>query len=138
MGRVIGNQPVIPVDVDVVHNQPSKDWHNEAEVMLFMRPSRWLKIDMFSHRLIRANWVVFSIASLFLWLVTLLTLVVKDVDEDGESFSRPVAEFEVWKSWIAQNFDWFYVGTQTIWIVFIAWLALSKYGTIRLGKDSDR
>lgn len=44
MGRVIGNQPVIPVDVDVVHNQPSKDWHNEAEVMLFMRPSRWLKV----------------------------------------------------------------------------------------------
>jgi choline-glycine betaine transporter len=30
------------------------------------------------------------------------------------------------------------VGTQTVWIVFIAWLALSKYGAIRLGKDTDR
>jgi hypothetical protein len=44
MGRVDGNQPVIPVNVDVVHNQPSKDWHDETQVLQFVRPSRWIAV----------------------------------------------------------------------------------------------
>jgi len=102
MGRVVGNQPVIPVDVDLAHTQESKDWHDEANVLQFVRANRWLSIDVGSHRALRANWVVFAIASVFMWAVTISTLAVRD----AEGNSILIDEFEVWKSWIAQNFDW--------------------------------
>ena len=62
----------------------------------------YAQIDFGGYRAIRCNWVVFGIASLFLWIVTICTLTV--LDEAGNS--KPVAEFDIWKSWIAQNFDW--------------------------------
>ncbi|KAJ1490011.1 hypothetical protein T484DRAFT_1778338 [Baffinella frigidus] len=117
MGRAVGHQPVIPVDVDLAHTQQSNDWHDEETVKKFVRPNRWIAIDLCSYRVLRANWVVFGIASLFMWAVTIVTLAIRD--DKGNSVV--IDEFEVWKSWIAQNFDWFYVGTQTAWIVFIAW-----------------
>mmetsp|Transcript_30151 Transcript_30151/g.71391 ORF Transcript_30151/g.71391 Transcript_30151/m.71391 type:complete len:487 (+) Transcript_30151:79-1539(+) len=135
MGRVVGNQPVIPVNVDKAHAQPFKDWHDEATVLEYVRPNRWMSLDLCSRQAIRCNWVVFSIASFVMWIITILTLTVRDPEDDT---SILIKEFDVWKSWVAQNFDWFYVATQSVWIAFIAWLALSKYGNIRLGKDSDR
>lgn len=134
MAAITSQQPVIPVDVDQVHNQAAKDFSDEVELMQYMRPNRWLAIDFGGYRAIRCNWVVFGIASLFLWIVTICTLTV--LDEAGNS--KPVAEFDIWKSWIAQNFDWFYVGSQTVWVIFIVWLAVSKYGNIKLGKDHEK
>lgn len=68
--------------------------------------------------MIRANWAVFLIASIFLWVVTILVLTVKydtvvDIVVNGTvigekivTHSTLIDEFAVWKSWIAQNFDW--------------------------------
>ena len=78
MGKVVGNQPVIPVDVDLVHTQESKDWHDEANVLQFVRANRWISIDVGAYRAIRANWVVFSVASFFMWAVTICTLAIRD------------------------------------------------------------
>lgn len=44
MGRAVGHQPVIPVDVDLAHTQQSNDWHDEETVKKFVRPNRWIAV----------------------------------------------------------------------------------------------
>jgi len=44
MAAITSQQPVIPVDVDQVHNQAAKDFSDEVELMQYMRPNRWLAV----------------------------------------------------------------------------------------------
>ena len=39
--------------------------------------------------------------------------------------------------WITQTWTWLYIGTQDVWAVFIVVLYFSKYGNMKLGKDTD-
>ncbi|UQY32530.1 BCCT family transporter [Pseudomonas fulva] len=41
------------------------------------------------------------------------------------------------QSWVIVNFGWFFVLTSTIFVVFVLWLAASRYGKIPLGKDGE-
>ena len=41
-------------------------------------------------------------------------------------------------SWVSEKFGWLYVAGVFLFIVFLAIIALSKWGNIRLGKDDDR
>lgn len=40
--------------------------------------------------------------------------------------------------WVSDTFGWLYVVSVFGFIVFLAWLAMSRYGSIRLGDDNDR
>src|SRR5688572_5164375 len=40
--------------------------------------------------------------------------------------------------WIVDNFGWFFVLSTVGILVVVAFLALSRFGTIRLGRDDDR
>ncbi|WP_405118397.1 BCCT family transporter [Pseudomonas leptonychotis] len=42
------------------------------------------------------------------------------------------------KSFIATNLAWYYIGLMSIYLFLAVWLSFSRYGNIRLGKDSDR
>jgi len=42
------------------------------------------------------------------------------------------------QSWISTNFGWFFMLTVAIFIVFLGWAAMSKYGDIPLGQDGDK
>jgi len=46
-------------------------------------------------------------------------------------------EFGKWQSWVTQNFTWLYIGAQNAWIGFLLWVAFSKYGSMKLGKDHE-
>jgi glycine betaine transporter len=39
--------------------------------------------------------------------------------------------------YLTMNFGWFYLITMTLFVVFCIWVALSKYGKIRLGKPDE-
>src|SRR5919108_31370 len=40
--------------------------------------------------------------------------------------------------WIVDNFGWFFVLSTVAFLLFVAFLALTRYGNVRLGKDDDR
>lgn len=42
------------------------------------------------------------------------------------------------QSFIARLLGWFYKSSMTLMLIFCAWLALSRYGKIRLGADDER
>lgn len=46
-------------------------------------------------------------------------------------------EFAVWKTWVASRFNWFYIGSQDVWIVFIIVVYFSKYSSIKLCRKEE-
>lgn len=42
------------------------------------------------------------------------------------------------QAWVTQNFNWLYIITQDVWVVFLLWLCFSKYGNIKLGADDEK
>jgi choline/glycine/proline betaine transport protein len=54
-------------------------------------------------------------------------------------FPEPIgAAFGAGREWIVTNLGWFFILGVTSWLIFLAWIAFSKYGHLRLGKDGDR
>ncbi len=41
-------------------------------------------------------------------------------------------------AFLTNNFDWFYLATMTLFVIFSIWIAFSKYGKIRLGPDGSK
>lgn len=46
--------------------------------------------------------------------------------------------FDGVKFWIVNTLSWYYVFLVSAFLLFAVWLGMSRYGNIRLGKDSDR
>ncbi|MDC0610141.1 BCCT family transporter [Vibrio sp.] len=46
--------------------------------------------------------------------------------------------FNTLNSWIDTNLSWYYVAVVCFTMFFAVWVALSKYGNIRLGKDNEK
>lgn len=42
------------------------------------------------------------------------------------------------KQWITTNFGWYYIAAVAVIFVFSVWVTFSKFGDVRLGKDTDR
>jgi len=42
------------------------------------------------------------------------------------------------KNYIASDLAWYYIGLMSLFLFLAVWLVFSRYGDIRLGKDSDR
>lgn len=40
-------------------------------------------------------------------------------------------------TWVMDNLGWFFVSTASGFVVFVLWLALSRYGNIPLGRDDE-
>ncbi|WP_256838832.1 BCCT family transporter [Ornithinimicrobium faecis] len=41
------------------------------------------------------------------------------------------------RDWIVSSLGWFFILGVTIWVIFLIWVAFSKYGNLKLGKDDD-
>lgn len=48
------------------------------------------------------------------------------------------AAFTEGRGWIVTNLGWFFILGVTSWLVFLVWVALSRYGHLRLGGQDDR
>lgn len=57
----------------------------------------------------------------------------------GAVFSRTLAEWSsALMSWVSHYFGWLYILSIVAFIGFCVWIAMSKYGKIKLGKDGDK
>lgn len=55
------------------------------------------------------------------------------------AFPEPIGTaFGAGREWIVTNLGWFFIIGVTSWLIFLIWIALSKYGALRLGKENDR
>ncbi|EKX48971.1 hypothetical protein GUITHDRAFT_68154 [Guillardia theta CCMP2712] len=131
-----GKLPVIPLNPREKHTQPIVDFNLEENLLQYVRPSRWVAINVGDFPLLRFNWVVSLLASVILWVFIIVVLTAQD---NAQGINVALLEFNnTWQPWITQNFTWFYIFTQDIWCVFVVYIAFSKYGNIKLGKDDEK
>lgn len=87
-------------------------------------------MDQLAHRLgLRTN------PAIFFWsaglMIVFLVLLLLFPDPIGEAFGTS-------REWVVTNLGWFFILGVTTWLAFLIWVALSKYGTIRLGGDDAK
>jgi choline/carnitine/betaine transport len=73
--------------------------------------------------------VVFPVAAGIVLALVLATLLLPE--ENVQAF------FDGVKGWIGLRFGWLYVATMTGLLAFVAWLAFSRLGAIKLGEDTE-
>ncbi|MDH6196746.1 choline/carnitine/betaine transport [Mycobacterium frederiksbergense] len=74
------------------------------------------------------DWVVFGITALI--AAGFLTWGFINTDSLASASGRAL-------SWVMDNAGWLFVLTASGFVVFVVWLALSRYGKIPLGRDDD-
>ena len=72
---------------------------------------------------------------IFFWSAAIIGLFVPASALFNESMG---AFFGAITTWVATYLGWFYILAVTSLLGFLIWIALSKYGAIRLGADEDR
>lgn len=74
--------------------------------------------------------VVFPVAAGIVLALVLATLLLPE--------DHVLAFFDGVKGWIGTRFGWLYVATMTALLAFVAWLALSRLGAVKLGDDQEQ
>jgi len=73
--------------------------------------------------------------NIFFWsaglMVGFLVLLVVLPDQVGNVFTQG-------REWITEQLGWFFILGVSSWLLFLLWLAASRYGNIRLGDQDDR
>ncbi|GAB4085684.1 BCCT family transporter [Myceligenerans cantabricum] len=88
------------------------------------------KLDALAKRLgLRTNATIFFFSAGLMVLFLLLLLVFPN--QIGSSFGAA-------RDWIVTNLGWFFILGVTVWLVFLAYVALSRYGHLRLGPNDSR
>ncbi|WP_083733493.1 BCCT family transporter [Actinomadura sp. CNU-125] len=64
-------------------------------------------------------------------MVTFLALVLLLPTQINDAFTAG-------RDWIVTNLGWFFILGVTVWLIFLVWVALSRYGNLRLGGDDSR
>lgn len=77
----------------------------------------------------KIDWIVFGITSI---------LAIAFVIWGFVSQASLAASASTSQSWVIVNFGWFFVLTSTLFVVFVLWLAASRYGKVPLGRDGER
>lgn len=73
--------------------------------------------------------------TIFFWSAGLMVLffVLLVIFPEGTATA-----FEQGREWIAVNLGWFFIFGVSSWLIFLLWIAMSRYGRIRLGGDGAR
>ena len=81
----------------------------------------------------KTNW--YKQNSVFFWTL----IIAIGVIIFGAVFSSTLAEWSsALMSWVSHYFGWLYILSIVAFIGFCAWIAMSKYGKVKLGKDDDK
>ncbi|MEG3615552.1 BCCT family transporter [Isoptericola haloaureus] len=88
------------------------------------------KLDTLARRLgLQTNPTIFFTSAGLMILFLLLLLIFPT--QIGDAFG-------VTREWIVTNLGWFFILGVSFWLVFLAYVALSKYGNLRLGDNDSR
>lgn len=77
----------------------------------------------------KLDWVVFGFTSILAIAFVLWGFI------NQASLARSASTAQ---SWVILNFGWFFVLTSTLFVVFVLWLAASRYGRVPLGRDGEQ
>ncbi|QYJ03029.1 BCCT family transporter [Nocardioides panacisoli] len=78
---------------------------------------------------LRTDPIIFFVAA-GLMVVFLITLLIWPT-QIGDAFADG-------RTWVVTNLGWFFILGVSSWLAFLIWVAISKYGSIRLGGDQER
>lgn len=79
------------------------------------------------------NWI--SDNTVFLFTVAIAICVILF----GAFYSNELGELSgTFLNWVSTNFGWFYILSVVIFIGFLCFIAISRYGKIKLGADEDK
>jgi choline-glycine betaine transporter len=84
------------------------------------------------------NPIVFLIGASLTWGFAIWCMAGEKMDCYGAiNNGRTDASIDMtnWQNWVTQIFNWFYIGSQDIWIIYIVYLFFSKFGAVKLGKE---
>jgi len=76
----------------------------------------------------KIDWIVFGITS----ILAIAFVIWGFVSQASLASSASTAQ-----SWVIVHFGWFFVLTSTLFVVFVLWLAASRYGKVPLGRDGE-
>lgn len=77
----------------------------------------------------KLDWIVFGFTS----LLAIAFVLWGFLNQASLASSASSAQ-----SWVILNFGWFFVLTSTLFVVFVLWLAASRYGRVPLGRDGEQ
>lgn len=86
---------------------------------------------------LRTNPVLFFSSSAIMLVFVILTLIVPGDTEDDSVFGMG----DFWAAgatWIFDNFGWFFILGVTIFLAFLVYIALSRFGRMKLGQDDEQ
>lgn len=88
------------------------------------------KLDVVARRLgLRTDPIIFFVSAA-LMVAFLIVLMI---------FPTPIGDaFGSGREWIVTNLGWFFILGVTVWLLFLIWVALSRYGHLRLGPDDAK
>lgn len=72
---------------------------------------------------------------IFFWSAGLMVLFLAALLIATEAIGAFFADA---RGWIVTNLGWFFIFGVTTWLLFLIWLAFSRFGTLRLGAPDDR
>ncbi|GHE21954.1 BCCT family transporter [Halomonas urumqiensis] len=78
---------------------------------------------------LRTDPVIFFVSA-GLMVVFLLSLIIAP-DAIGDAFAAG-------REWVVTNLGWFFIFGVNVWLMFLLWVAFSRFGNIRLGADDDK
>ncbi|WP_166365692.1 BCCT family transporter [Pseudomonas akapageensis] len=74
------------------------------------------------------DWIVFGVTS----VIAIAFVIWGFISQASLAASASTAQ-----SWVITHFGWFFVLTSTFFVIFVLWLAASRYGKIPLGRDGE-
>jgi choline/glycine/proline betaine transport protein len=82
--------------------------------------------------------VVFPVSAAVILGFVVFGTVFSDLDADGNPVGlAPDTLFAV-RNWITGNLGWFFIASVAVFILFLGYLVVSRYGKTRLGPDDSR
>ncbi len=74
-------------------------------------------------------------ATIFFWSAGLMVVFLVALIAAPETIG---AFFAAARTWVVTNLGWFFISGVNIWLIFLIWVALSRFGNIRLGSPDSR
>ncbi|GAA4886390.1 BCCT family transporter [Serinicoccus chungangensis] len=94
-----------------------------------MRDPKETTVDDLARRLgLKTNPQIFFTSAGLMVLILALLLIFPASIGDGFAAAR---------TWVTTNLGWFFIFGVTVWLIFLIWIASSKYGDLKLGKGDE-
>ncbi|TDT31210.1 choline BCCT transporter BetT [Naumannella halotolerans] len=78
---------------------------------------------------VEINWPVLIVSAAIILLIAILAIIAP---ETTQTVIYAIVD------WVSTNFGWYYVLTATVIVGFVLYMALSRFGRVRLGPDHSR